>query len=157
MESEFTNRQNQYLDELKQLCNQRRLPIRVLKYGERIYFVIKSEISLLLGFFTTPDAMRIWDDRAWNRISNSPNSSLRTLHGTKEQGKTIKGLVIQVWLSENAAVILPLDTLNKVSTFRETGDFNVMNDSRGFYLRAPKNENNIYLEIGIENIFKYLE
>jgi len=145
-----------FVNESKVFCREHQYIFKVLSSGERTYFAIRTNLSVLMGFFTTPEIDRIWDDRAWNRIINGINMNLRTLHGTNQEGLPVKCLVVQVWEQENDAIIIPLDTLNQTETFRESGNFNIIKDNQGYYLRTPRGEENIRLEVGIDKILGYL-
>jgi len=132
---------------------------------KRKYVGIEGISRIVVAFSTRPRPSRVYNDRAWNRISKIDKINLKDLHGAnykdKDTGteKPIKCLVIQIWERDNSRVfvIIPLDTLlEKTPIFTRTGDFTVKEESHNFYLVTPQGENNIRLRTGIDRILDYL-
>ena len=152
----------EYIEQLEVLCKDHNLRLTLFSTNrlERKYLAIEGKSSVLVAFFTKPDPERRCNNLAWNRVydSNSIND-IRTLHDTvnKDTGKKIKCFIFQVWEEKEGVsiVIIPFDRLNMTERFKETGDFVIKEDERGFYLATSKKNTKIRLETGLGKLIPY--
>jgi hypothetical protein len=148
-----------YKEELQNFCDKKQLTLQFFKNTDgrhkRVYFLIEDVKSAILGFFTRPKPTREYDDRAFNCISKADRINLKQHHGVIDENKTIKGIVLQIW-ENNRVVIIPVDELEKLATFKRKGNFNIKKDGSYFVLVTPSGDDNIRLKEGIDKILDYL-
>ena len=120
----------------------------------RAWYGVESNLAVVLGVIFVPEPERKHHDVAWNRIDEPLRSKLRDLerHGWRDKRASLT--LLQVWENERRIVLIPLNSLQKVSGFTKTGDFRVKQDGAMFYLPTPRGEDPIYLSTSLSDLFR---
>ena len=122
----------------------------------RTWYGVEGNMAMVLGVIFVPEPERKHNDVAWNRIDEPLRSKLRDLENHGWRDKRISLTLIQVWDNERRIVLIPLNTLQKVSAFTKMGDFRVKQDGAMYYLPMPRGEDPIYLSTSLSDLFRSL-
>ena len=116
----------------------------------------KKNKRAILGMVLVPEPTREYSNLAWNRFELLLREKLAKLVKNGHEGSAISCVLVQIWEAEKRAVVIPLKDLNRVKSFRDTGDFRVKKDSGEFVLETPKWEDNIRLKNRLEELLTFI-
>ncbi|WHZ23158.1 MAG: hypothetical protein OJF47_002270 [Nitrospira sp.] len=125
---------------------------------KRTFFGIedKKNKRAIVGMLLVPEPTREHSNLAWNRFEPPLREKLAKLEKNGHEGSAISCVLVQIWETEKRAIVIPLKDLDRVKSFRDTGDFRVKKDSGEFVLETPRWEDNIKLKSRLAELFAFI-
>jgi hypothetical protein len=132
------------------------MKVLVVNPAVRLVFSVEGETSGIVGMIVVPELEKEHINIARNRFNPPLPSNIEILEREGYDGKKLAVVVIQIWERVHATVLIPAKQLRNTKTYRDTGNFRVINNGGEFRLQAARYEPEIRLKDRLQDLLAFM-